>query len=192
MAENDFLSFAIGGAANVVDQATYAALPAIAEGYESGIAQSAQLNKTWRQSATIAYAFAQFIVSQIDQDVLDNGDPDTIVAQFEMAVQQAATIKPAPRILTLSDDIATTLTDYLIGFNRTVGVAATGVSIINGMQPGQEFVVQDLVGNFNANPVTITPPAGSINGLANFACNVDRGRWVITYWGSNIYTIEGP
>ncbi len=53
MATNDFKPFATGSGANVLSQADYEALSALASGFLSGKASSAQVNKALRQSSTI-------------------------------------------------------------------------------------------------------------------------------------------
>jgi hypothetical protein len=86
MPQNDFKAFAIGGNADVVDQATYSSLPALASGFGTGTALSSQLNKVWRQASTIAEAVAQYIVDHSGQDVLDNGVVATIVTNLALAI----------------------------------------------------------------------------------------------------------
>lgn len=84
---NDFLTFAINGAPNVISQAAYSALAARSEGFEEGTANSAELNKVWRQSAFWAAALGKIIVDrQPTLDALDNGNLTTIVNNFLAAV----------------------------------------------------------------------------------------------------------
>ncbi|MDN7760111.1 hypothetical protein [Burkholderia multivorans] len=88
--QNDFLPFATGPGANVVDQATYAALGALTTGFLSGTAQSMQLNKVWRQSSIMAAVIAQFIVAQTGQAAVDDGTTATLLANFTKAVNAAS------------------------------------------------------------------------------------------------------
>ncbi|WP_232446445.1 hypothetical protein [Burkholderia ubonensis] len=88
--QNDFLPFATGPGANVVDQATYAALTALTTGFLSGTAQSVQLNKVWRQSSIMAAVIAQFIVAQTGQAAVDDGTTATLLANFTKAVNAAS------------------------------------------------------------------------------------------------------
>ncbi|WP_232439443.1 hypothetical protein [Burkholderia ubonensis] len=88
--QNDFLPFATGPGANVVDQATYAALSALTTGFLSGTAQSVQLNKVWRQSSIMAAVIAQFIVAQTGQAAVDDGTTATLLANFTKAVNAAS------------------------------------------------------------------------------------------------------
>ncbi|WP_256976294.1 hypothetical protein [Burkholderia sp. AU28863] len=88
--QNDFLPFATGPGANVVDQATYAALTALATGFLSGTAQSVQVNKVWRQSSIMAAVIAQFIVAQTGQAAVDDGTTPTLLANFTKAVNAAS------------------------------------------------------------------------------------------------------
>lgn len=86
---NDFLPFATAAGANVVSQATYAGLSAIATGYQAGVAQSAQLNKTWRQSSIMAAVVAQFIVDTTGANAVDDGTIATLEANFIAALRLA-------------------------------------------------------------------------------------------------------
>ncbi|WP_330728208.1 hypothetical protein [Burkholderia multivorans] len=88
--QNDFLPFATGPGANVVDQATYAALGALTTGFLSGTAQSVQVNKVWRQSSIMAAVIAQFIVAQTGQAAVDDGTTATLLANFTKAVNAAS------------------------------------------------------------------------------------------------------
>ena len=71
---NDFLTFAGGVGANVVTQGAYAALTTtLANGFTSGTAESAKLNKVWRQSAIMSAVLAQYIVDETGANAVDDG-----------------------------------------------------------------------------------------------------------------------
>jgi len=187
----DFKEFADAGGANVVDQATYLAAPWRTAGFLAGIAPSNHLNKVWRQSAFVTAALAQVISTALTADVLDNGNLAALVLQMQQALVVLAGSR-ASRIVTASVDPAIVLTDYAIGFNRTAGVAATPAALPNpGANVGQSFKLDDLVGNFNAAPVTVSPPGGhTIAGLANYVCNDDRGSWEFRFFGATLWGVE--
>ncbi|WP_186150929.1 gp53-like domain-containing protein [Burkholderia gladioli] len=88
--QNDFLPFAVDPGANVLSQASYEALSAVSQGYQSGTAQSAACNKTWRQGSLIASVIAQFIVAQTNQPAIDDGTTATLLQNFTAAVNAAA------------------------------------------------------------------------------------------------------
>lgn len=188
MPQQDFLPFATDPAANVVDQATYAALAAVVTGYQAGLAQSNQFNKTWRQSSVMATITARFIADQTGLDVLDNGDLATLLTNYTNAVKTAAGVKTA-RVVTSSGALAFLTTDYSIGLKRLVAPAATPVTLPAGVN-GQEFELADLAKNFAAYPVTVTPPGGDdIAGDPTFVCNVNKQvvrfkRYVVAGVGS--------
>ena len=89
MATNNFKPFATGTGANVTSQADYEALTALATGFQSGKASSAQINKALRQSSFVASALAQFISDKLNQDVLDNGD----LSAFNLKLAQAFAVQ---------------------------------------------------------------------------------------------------
>lgn len=188
-AENDFLPFAVGGGANVVAQATYAAAAALlANGFQAGLAESAYLNKVWRQSSVMAAVLAQLIVDETGQTAIDDGSTATLLANLKLAIQQAATTDPA-RIITSSANFNILTTDFSIGLNRTAGLAATQASLPNGALVGQEFEILDLVGNFNGYPITVVPPAGTISGRVNWVLNEDHGGGRFRYFGTNLWGV---
>lgn len=88
MAENDFLPFATGAGATVLDQADYAAAPWLGTGFQNGIADPAYLNKVWRQSSFVAAALAAFIAQQTGEAVLDNGSLTGFLEQLTDAILQ--------------------------------------------------------------------------------------------------------
>lgn len=88
MATNDFQPFAYGGAANVVSQSAYLALTTILQnGFSSGVAQSAQLNKVWRQSSIMAAVLAQFSSDYSGQNSIDDGTTATLETNLIAAIR---------------------------------------------------------------------------------------------------------
>ncbi|KVT95625.1 hypothetical protein [Burkholderia ubonensis] len=87
MANNNFKPFAAAAGANVMTQADYEALAALLTGFVSGTAQSAQLNKVWRQSSIMSAVLAQFIVDLTGQDAIDDGTTATLLANLKSAVR---------------------------------------------------------------------------------------------------------
>lgn len=86
MAINDFKPFSTGEEANVLSQSEYEALDALTNGFQTGIARSEQLNKVWRQASTIASVVARFMADKSENDILDNGDLDTLQSNFLKAL----------------------------------------------------------------------------------------------------------
>jgi len=77
---NQFVPFATGVGANVITPTALAALAATSTGFQSGVAQSQQLNAVWRQSSFVASAIAQIIA-----DTGVNANDDGNVAEFRDA-----------------------------------------------------------------------------------------------------------
>ncbi|MBH3433675.1 MULTISPECIES: hypothetical protein [Pseudomonas] len=87
MATNDFLPFAGGAGANVLTQSAYLAQTALrSNGFSAGTAQSAQLNKVWRQASVMSAVLAQMISDNAGVDVIDDGTTATILANLKAAV----------------------------------------------------------------------------------------------------------
>lgn len=79
MPSNDFKPFATGSSANVTDQATFAAASTTTNGFSSGLAKSADVNKVLRQASFVAAAVAQMVADNQSNNVADDGN----VANFE-------------------------------------------------------------------------------------------------------------
>lgn len=190
MPVNDFQPFATGAGENVVSQATYLAALWRTQGFLAGLAESAQLNKVWRQGSFVAAALAQFISDTLDEDVLDNGDQAAFILQLQQALTIAAASRGA-RIVTASTTLNLLITDYAIGLNRTVGPAALVANLPAGPAVGQSFVIEDLAGNMSTYPVTVTPPAGTaIGNLPTFIMNEDLQSAEFRYYGSNLWSVR--
>lgn len=87
MPTNDFLPFAIDPAANVITQGAWDALAARDTGFVAGVAQSAQLNKAWRQSSIMAAVIGQFINDYGALGALDDGNVANLVRDFARSIQ---------------------------------------------------------------------------------------------------------
>jgi hypothetical protein len=191
MPATQFLPFAIESGANIISQATYAAAdPGFrGTGFEDGIADPQELNKVWRQSAFGIAAFTQFIVNVTGQDVLDDGVLANLIAQIGLAV--GGSVKPA-RLITASSTLTILTSDSQIGFNRTAAVTAMTANLpaMTTDLIGKQITLQDLVGNFGANNVTVVPNGSdTIAGMTSFVLNVNRQSATFTYYGSNLWGI---
>lgn len=91
---NNFLPFATGGSANVINDATYAALSAVTNGFASGIAQSQQLNKVWRQSSVMAAVLGQIIANN-GVNASDSDGTSTLVTNLLAAIMAGNGTTPA-------------------------------------------------------------------------------------------------
>jgi hypothetical protein len=184
--EQDFLPFATGVGANVVSQAVYAALSALSTGYQSGVAQSAQLNKTWRQSSIAASVLAQFIVNNSGQPAIDDGTTSTLLTNLTTAVTVCARQNPVLADTGSANAYAVAnaaaFTTYPTASGLTINVAIahtnTGASTLNvdglGAKPIYGLGLQALQGG-----------ELSVNGVASLmyvvASNVNSGNggWII-------------
>lgn len=151
MATNDFLPFGGAAGANVMTQANYAALAARTAGFSSGTANSAQLNKVWRQASIIASVVAQFISDLSGQDAIDDGTTATLLSNLKSAVKAQSNavvgqmrnlrmnVAAASASATLTADeliLSTALggpSYRLASFNKTINLATNGVG---GMDTG--------------------------------------------------------
>lgn len=190
MGINNFKPFAAAGGANVMTQADYEALAVLLTGFQSGTAQSAQLNKVWRQSSIMAAVLAQFIVDLTGQDAIDDGTTTTLLANLKTAVQaQSAAVVGHVRNLamrvTAASATATLTADeivvgtalggkkYLLGaFNQTINLATTGAGGMDtGSAPVSGFVALYAI----YNPTTGASALLAANATAAAAPNVYGG-----------------
>lgn len=169
MANNNFKPFAAAAGANVMAQADYEALAALLTGFQSGTAQSAQLNKVWRQSSIMAAVLGQFIVDLTGQDAIDDGTTATLLANLKMAVQaQSAAVVGQARNLTMSVTAASSTAtlnadEIIVGsslggqkyllkqFSKTINLGTTGAGGMDtGSAPASGYVALYAI----YNPVT--------------------------------------
>jgi len=158
MATNDFQAFGIGAGANVMSQADYLALAARLSGFSSGTANSAQLNKVWRQSSVMANVLAQYISDTTRQDVLDNGSPAAILANLKSALAAgspaAGASSNASMYVAAASATATFTADEVVvktalggsawlipSFSRSINLGTTGAGGMDtGTAPANGFV----------------------------------------------------
>jgi len=92
MATNKIYPFAQDPGANVLTDAQYAALTALlADGFLSGIASSAQMNKVWRQSSVISAAVAQFMADNQATNIDDSLTIANLATYLKNAINGAGT-----------------------------------------------------------------------------------------------------
>lgn len=92
MAINEFKPFAATADANVQEQADYEQSEIIRAGFKTGLARSAEVNKAIRQATSITAAVAEFTAEKSGKDMLDDGDINTMKANFETALSAVSTL----------------------------------------------------------------------------------------------------
>lgn len=124
-----------------------------------------------------------FYSSAIDDNTTD---PDADSSNWFTFSQVGAT-----RVITASGVFAWDLGARLIGLNRTTSLATSSSSIPTNMAIGQQCTIDDLAGNFNSWPVTISAPSGcTINGLAGWVLNEDYGSGTFTRYSSTLFKVN--
>lgn len=190
MATNDFLVFGGGAGANVMTQADWAALAARTAGFSSGVAQSAQLNKAWRQSSVMSAVLAQLIADVTGQDVVDDGTVATILTNLKAAVkaQSPGVVGDARNLrmsVTAASSTATITADelivqdalggksYVLGtFSQNINLATNGAGGMDtGSPPNNGFVA--IYAGYN--PTTNTRTLFGQNATASAAPEVYGG-----------------
>lgn len=119
-----------------------------------------------------------------------------LIANVPTAGQMAAfvqTVTANPnRVVSASGVFTTTTADAFgrIGLQRTSTVAPSSTTLPSNASAGQTYTIEDLQGNFQANPCTVNAPVGqSIAGLAAKIMNVNRQSCTFTYYGNNIWSV---
>lgn len=106
------------------------------------------------------------------------------------AMLQQAQAEPVT-IITASGAFITTSNDGSFGLARVSALAASTTTLPSDAADGQVFTYEDLIGNFNAYPLTISAPAGmNIAGESSWKCNANRGSWSFRFYGSNTYGVR--
>ena len=94
---NQFQPFAIGSGANALTPAAYAALSTlISQGFQSGIANSAQVNTVLRQASFMAAALGQ-VIANAGLNANDDGTLSNMVAALQTVLVQKTQVVGAAR-----------------------------------------------------------------------------------------------
>lgn len=128
------------------------------------------------------------LISLVD----DNMDPITL---FSVGANwQAFFLLPQTTIITASGSFTIlSLGTNIFGLARVSSPAVSSATLPTPVSTslGYEVWIEDLVGNFNAFPVTISAPSGmTIAGLATFVCNVNRQCVRFRFFGSNLWSVK--
>lgn len=96
----DFLTFAVGGGANIEAQADYDADPQRPTGNLPGIARSNFNNKAIRQGTFVAHSLCLWISQQLVQYIPDDGNDIAWIGEWTQALSQfmLALIPPGPNL----------------------------------------------------------------------------------------------
>ncbi|WP_315809506.1 hypothetical protein [Pseudomonas sp. C9-3] len=136
MAVNNFLPFAGGAGANVLTQDAYLALSSLrSNGFSAGTAQSAQLNKVWRQASIMAAVIGQLIVDSTGLDALDDGSTAALVANLKASIKaQSNGVVGTSRNVVMSvaaESASATLTADEVIVESALGVLAYRLANVN-------------------------------------------------------------
>lgn len=99
------------------------------------------------------------------------------------------------RIVTLSGVFTMSTADGAVGLQRTTSLAASSTTLPAGTAIGQAYQIEDLIGNFQAFPVTVNAPSGqNIANLpgspSNAVLNINRQCARFRYYGSNAWSVS--
>ncbi|MCT8341829.1 phage tail protein [Photorhabdus kleinii] len=126
--QNDFKAFSISNNANVISQEAYEKNRSLKTGFPPGDITIHLLNKVLRQSSTISSVVANFIATQSDNDILDDGDIAKLITQLNSALEQKITTTVPSASLTQQGVIQ--LTDNT-GNSNTLAATQKLVSDVN-------------------------------------------------------------
>lgn len=121
MAINEFKPFAATADANVQDQADYEQSEIIRAGFRTGLARSAEMNKAIRQATSITAAVAEFTAEKSGKDMRDDGDIQTLKANFETALSSVSNL-----LIAVADGTSDAL---IASFTPTIGALKNGMLV---------------------------------------------------------------
>lgn len=90
--------------------------------------------------------------------------------------------KVRTRVHTIAPAVTVTVNDYIVIVNKTVG-AATTVNLPAGIT-GTTYIIKDGKGDATANPITVTPTAGTIDGVGSFIIGGEYRAVTFVYNGT--------
>ncbi|WP_322745960.1 hypothetical protein [Rouxiella badensis] len=167
---NNFKSFATSSGANVTAQSDWEALAALATGFTSGKASSAQINKALRQSSFIASGVAQFIANTLGIDVLDDGDQTGFVTDLISALRTDTTKNLLPIFINQTNGyiaipalLVGAKTTFYLQFGTFTGTTDSAGN--NGVYENSNINVVWPVAFPNANLAVITGGSSDVSGV---------------------------
>jgi hypothetical protein len=191
---NKFLPFGTGSSPNVIDDAAYAALTPRSAGFLSGVAQSQQLNKVWRQSSVAAAVLGQIIANN-GVDATDSDPIATLVTNLLAAIHASPVLTgdpKAPTPATTDNDVSIATTAFVKAVVASYApladpeltgnpTAPTAAQFDHDLTLATTEFVQRALGNFR----DVTQYTNQTAGLNN----TDVGRIIVLGGGSNDLTL---
>lgn len=187
---NEFKPFATDGAANVLSQAAYAALTSlISNGFQSGVADSAQVNKVLRQ-ATFGTAALGKIIADANLNAVDDGDLATFVSRLLSGIQvgiQGRTRLTAPLTLYVSPsgndsnsglNVGSPLLTiqeafYRLAKNYDLSSYPATIQLADGTYTMGLSIVQSLVGQAGVSGLILNGNSGTPSNVVISTTNAD-------------------
>jgi hypothetical protein len=136
------------------------------------------------------------ILALINSEIVPNGIQGITGQELNVILVQIVGLFQNPllpsRIVTTSTLLnVAAATDYRIGFQRSVALQPFSIQLDPASAVSQEYVFQDLTGNFNSFPATVLPPAGhNITGRPSIQLQEDYGTGRFVYFGNNVWSVE--
>ena len=182
---NNFLDFARGASPNVIDDATYAALTARGNGFASGVAQSQQLNKVWRQSSVMAAVLGQ-IIANFGNNATDSDTLANLVGALKAALMGSkASINTISSAATLTFQNVGQLvevsgtTNYTVTLPVSTACVSAGVIGFHNVGTGIVTISRQSTDLINPSGTTVNTIALSPGDSAELTCNAS-GVWYLT------------
>lgn len=132
---NQFLPWATGAGANVLSPSAYAALAALQQGFQNGVADPAQANTALRQATFVAAGLAQLMADFGPNNVLDDGNlvefENDLVATLKNLFEGVQFIQDQGSANAIALNPGDQATFYSIGMIYIVRIAAANIVSIN-------------------------------------------------------------
>ncbi|MBS9423901.1 gp53-like domain-containing protein [Photorhabdus caribbeanensis] len=145
--KNDFKAFSIDNNANIVSQERYEESQSLNTGFQPDNVPTHLLNKVLRQSSSISSVVANFIATQSNNDILDDGNITKLTTQLHKALEQKITTATPNASLTQKGVVQLT---NVVGNDDTLAVT-------------QKFA-QNIINSLNENINGKIPNTRKVNG----------------------------
>ncbi|WP_072824772.1 hypothetical protein [Bradyrhizobium erythrophlei] len=114
-----------------------------------------------------------------------------VVATIVSSAIGASAEQPrSARIVTSSEDLQITKADHTIGLKREVNPHKTVLTLPPDAEPDQEFIIDDLVGNFRTISVTVRAPGGHMILNRRTLWVLDSNHVAFRYFGEKLWSVE--
>ena len=187
MANNQYKAFGAGDGAFTLTPDAYAAITALQQGFQNGVADAQEFNTLARQVSTVAAMIGQFIADKANLDAEDNGNVAELEARFIAALIAVIREVGGPNAIHFGDNDTGTANAIVMDLSPVITAYTKPCVVL--FKKGLNDNTGDVTANFNSvGAVSLRDQSG-----ANFASAALKGStfYIGLFDGGNFRILGG-